>query len=167
MMKRVINLRFILTATLTYIPYTVLWFFWHNNIFRSIYYSANSLNLINSVSSQNIWAMNFANALLVYGFVYFYFRSNPHLRKESFGQSPQPSAERAGSGQAKQGTELTKSVLWGVYYNISVIGFYSFLNFGMLREWSPGVLIHDMIFAVIGGVVSGVLVHFLNNKFTF
>lgn len=126
-----INYKFILTATLTYIPYTILWFFWHNNLFPNVYYSINS---IYSVDSQNIWAMNFANALLVYGFVYFYFRA------------------------VKSDTKLYQAVLWSIYYNLSVIGFFSFMLIGIMKDWNTGILIHDLIWAVIGGVISGVLV---------
>jgi hypothetical protein len=92
------------------------------------------------MNEQNIWAMNFANALLVYGFVYFYFKS------------------------VKLETKLYNSVLWGVYYNLSVIGFFSFILFGMLREWSFKILIHDLIWAVVGGAISGILIHYLFAK---
>ncbi|MCI0449444.1 MAG: hypothetical protein L0Y79_06625 [Chlorobi bacterium] len=125
-----INYKFILTATLTYIPYTILWFFWHNNVFHKLYYSVPSLY---SMNEQNIWAMNIANALLVYGFVYFYFKS------------------------VKTETKLYNSILWSVYYNLSVIGFFSFILIGMFKEWSFKILIHDLIWAVIGGAISGVL----------
>jgi hypothetical protein len=93
------------------------------------------------MESQNIWAMNFANALLVYGFVYFYFRS------------------------VKPGIKIINSTMQGIYYGISVIGFYSFLNFGMLQQWSLNVLIHELIFAVIGGVFCGLLVYYLYKRF--
>lgn len=129
-------MKFILTATLTYVPYTILWFFWHNNLFPVVYYTS---NIVNTISSQNVWVMNFANAMLAYGFVYFYFRS------------------------VKTDTKLVNAMLWGAYYYISAIGFYSFMNFGVLRGWSLGVLIHDMIFAVFGGGVSGVLVYYLHS----
>jgi len=132
-----INYKFIITATLTFIPYTALSFLWHNNLFHNIYYSINS---IYSVGSQNIWAMNFANALLVYGFTYFYFKT------------------------VKPETKLYQSILWSVNYNLSVIGFFSFMVFGILRDWSPLILIHDMIFAVIGGVFAGVLTHMFFRK---
>lgn len=154
-MKRLINWKFIVTATLTYIPYTVLWFFWHNNMFHSLYYTS---DLMKSMDVQNIWAMNFANALLVYGFVYFYFFASPPLRQESFGQSSQ-------KGEEKKEVKLINAVLWGIYYSLSAIGFYSFLNLGMLSSWRVDVLAHDMIFAVVGGAVSGVLVYYLYKRF--
>jgi uncharacterized membrane protein len=132
-----LNFKFILTATLTFIPYTVLWFFWHNNIFHNLYYSVGS---VYSMSEQNIWAMNFANALFIYGFVYFYFKS------------------------VKPETKLLTSALWSVYYHISVMGFFSFMTFGILKQWSTGILVHDLIWAVIGGAISGCLAHSLYNK---
>ena len=131
-----INYKFIFSATLTFIPYTVLWFFWHNNIFHKLYYSVQS---VYSMNAQNIWAMNFANALLIYGFVYFYFKS---VKPE----------------------KLTTAMLWGVYYNISVIGFFSFMAFGIIKEWNINILIYDLIWAVAGGMISGVLIHYLFNK---
>jgi hypothetical protein len=133
-----INLRFILTATLTFIPYTALWFFWHNNIMHRVYYTAAS---VYSIVDQNIWAMNFANALFIYGFVYFYFRS------------------------VKPETKLIHAILWSIYYNISIIGFFAFMNFGMMREWDTFILFHELIWAVIGGAIMGVLCYLLYNKF--
>lgn len=132
-----INYKFILTATLTFIPYTALSFFWHNNLFPNIYYSINS---IYSVDSQNIWAMNFANALLVYGFVYFYFKS------------------------VKLGTTLYRAGLWSIYYHLSVIGFFNFMLLGTIKDWSVTIVIYDLICAVIVGAISGVLVFILYNS---
>jgi hypothetical protein len=129
------NYKFILTATLTFIPYTVLWFFWHNNLFYSVYYI---LDYFRTTQSQNVWLMNFANALLVYGFVYFYW-----------GRS--------------QGSRLNV-VLWGVYYNISVIGFFNFMMLGTMSEWNLYILIFDMLWALTGGVLSGLLAFYLKKK---
>lgn len=135
-----INWKFILTATFTFIPYTALWFFWHNNLFPQIYYS---LNFLHTIQTQNIWLMNFANALMVYGFVYFYFKT------------------------VKPETKLYQSVLWGVYYNISVTGFFSFMMLGIMKEWNPGILLLDLTWAVIGGAVSGAVVNFLYARIKF
>ncbi len=135
-----INYRFILTATLTFIPYTVLWFFWHNNMMHKIYYSVAS---VYSMAEQNIWAMNFANALFVYGFVYFYFKA------------------------VKPETKLYHAVLWSIYYNISIIGFFSFMTFGILKEWDTFILFHDLIWAVISGAIMGILTNFLYNRIKF
>ncbi len=136
-MKKLINYRFILTATLTFIPYTVLWFLWHNNIFHNLYYSA---AVFYSIDAQNIWAMNFANALFVYGFVYFYYHS---VKKEN---------------------RKINSVLWGIYYNISVIGFFAFMNFGSISGWQGNLLLHELIWSVIGGAIMGVMVYFWHKK---
>jgi hypothetical protein len=95
------------------------------------------------VETQNIWAMNFANALLVYGFVYFYFRA------------------------VKPETTPARTILWGVFYFISAVGFYSFMNFGLLNDWDLYVLFHELIFAVIGGLFSGLLVYILHNRIKF
>ncbi|MBN8586117.1 MAG: hypothetical protein J0M37_13585 [Ignavibacteria bacterium] len=132
------NFKFILTATLTYIPYTALWFFWHNNLFHKLYYSVNSFY---SINEQNIWLMNFANALLVYGFVYFYRRF------------------------VKPDTLSFKAALWGVYYNLSVTGFYTFMLMGAFKEWNASILIHDLIWAVLSGTISGLLAFHLNKYF--
>ncbi len=131
------NFKFILIATFTFIPYTVLWFFWHNNLFPHVYYS---LDYFLPIHLQNVWLMNFANALLVYGFVYFYFRS------------------------VKNDTKLIKAVLWGVYYNLSVIGFFSFMLLGTMDEWSSFILIHEIFWALVGGGFSGFLVYYLYRK---
>lgn len=132
-----INYKFILTATLTFIPYTVLWFFWHNNLFYSVYYI---IDYFRTTQSQNVWFMNFANALLVYGFVYFY--------RDRFCNS------------------LIHSILCGIYYNISVIGFFNFMLLGTMSEWNLYVLTYDMIWAVAGGIVCGTLVYFLMKRIT-
>jgi len=125
---------------LTFVPYTVLWFFWHNNIFPEVYYSSASALSFNPKDLQNVWAMNFANALLVYGFVYFYFRA------------------------VKEDTMLLRSNLWGVYYSISANGFFAFMNFGMIKGWDNSILAHELVWAVIGGVLMGNLVFILYNK---
>ena len=132
-----INWKFILTSTFTFIPYTALWFFWHNNLFPHVYYL---LDYFRSIHSQNVWLMNFANALLVYGFVYFYFRS------------------------VKNDTKLINAVLWGVYYNLSVTGFFSFMMLGTMDEWNGFILIHEIIWATAGGAFSGVLAYYLYRK---
>lgn len=141
---RVINLKFIAVATLLYIPFTVLWFFWHNNLFPAVYYAfnlTNSINIINSINSQNIWAMNFANALLLYGMVYFFFRS------------------------IKPDTTLIKPIFWGIYFNLSVIGFFNFMAMGFLNGWTLSMLVHDLLFAVISGAISGTLIFKLYRYF--
>lgn len=137
-MTKIISLKFIAVSTLTYIPYTILWFFWHNNLFHGLYYSLNSFY---SIHQQNIWFMNFANALLVYGFVYFFRRS---LKPE---------------------TQLLESVLWGVYFNISVTGFFTFMLLGVFKEWSSAIILHDLIWAVLSGAFIGFLSFSLNKKF--
>src|SRR3972149_6382925 len=114
-----INWEFVLSATLTFIPYTVLWFFWHNNLFPDIYYASSTVQSVYSKDAQNIWAMNFANALLVYGFVYFY---------------------------------------------LSATGFFAFMNYGIIKEWNSAILVYDLVWAFIGGVLIGDLVFILYNK---
>ncbi len=84
--------------------------------------------------------MNFANALLAYGFVYFYFKS------------------------AKEDTKLINSILWGVYYNISAVGFFAFMNNGVVREWNSTILVYDLVWAVVGGILIGDLAFILYNK---
>ncbi len=86
--------------------------------------------------------MNFANALLVYGFVYFYWRI------------------------VKPETKLYQSVLWGVYYNLSVIGFFSFMMLGTMNEWNGFIAIHEMIWALVGGSFMGILTFYLYRKIT-
>lgn len=137
-MTKIISIKFIIVSTLTFIPYTVLWFFWHNNFLHSVYYSLNSFY---SNNEQNIWFMNFANALLVYGFVYFFRRS---LKPE---------------------TPLFKSVLWGIYYNLSATGFFTFMLLGAFKEWNTSILFHDLIWAVLSGAFIGFLTFTLNKKF--
>lgn len=107
---------------------------------HSVYYTVPS---VYSMAEQNIWAMNFANALLVYGFVYFYFKS------------------------IKPETKMIQSASWSVYYNLSAVGFFSFMTFGILRQWNLSILFHDLIWAVIGGAISGILCHILYKKFKF
>ncbi len=133
-----ISFKFILIATLTFIPYTILWFAWHNNIFHGLYYSVNSFY---GMQQQNIWYMNFANALLVYGFVYFYRRA------------------------VKGDTAILNSVLWGIYYNLSVTGFFTFMLLGALSQWNSMIMVHDLLWAVISGAFMGWLTFILNKKF--
>jgi hypothetical protein len=90
------------------------------------------------MDAQNIWFMNFANALLVYGFVYFFRRS------------------------VRYSTPIFKVVLWGVYYNLSVTGFYSFMLLGILQGWQVNYVIYDLIFALVGGAIMGALACILN-----
>lgn len=130
-----INFKFVLIATLTFIPYTALWFLWHNNLFPNVYYTTGS---VSPMDMQNIWAMNFANALLVYGFVYFFRRG------------------------VRYNTPIYKVVLWGVYYNLSVTGFFGFMLLGILADWNINFVIFDLIFAVIGGAIMGALACILN-----
>jgi uncharacterized membrane protein len=96
---------------------------------------------MNGMGDQNIWAMNFANALFVYGFIYFYYRV------------------------IKQDTKIITSILWGTYYNISVIGFFAFMNFGLLAVWPTGILFHDLIWAVLGGIIMGFMTHYIFKRF--
>jgi hypothetical protein len=136
-MTKYFNTKFILTATLTFIPYTALWFFWHNNLFPVIYYS--NLN-INSITAQNIWYMNFANAMLVYGFVYFYWRIlNPETR-------------------------LIQPLMWGIYYNLSVIGFFSFMLLGITKQWEMTYIIFDILWCIAGGAFMGVITYYIHNR---
>lgn len=133
-------MKFIITVTLTYIPYAVLWFLWHNNIFPEIYYAPSTVLSIYGKDSLNIWAINFANALFVFGFVYFYFKS------------------------VKPDASLISSILWGVYYTISVMGFFAFMNYGIVREWNSTILAYDLGWAAVGGILIGDLVFILYNK---
>ena len=89
------------------------------------------------MSAQNVWYMNFAIALLVYGYVYFVFRS------------------------IKPDTKALTICMWGVYYNISAIGFLNFLALGAVPFWTWGMLITDMIWAVVSGALAGGLVYYL------
>jgi hypothetical protein len=138
-MTKFINPKFILTATLTFIPYTALWFLWHNNLFPVIYYTNPN---INSIASQNIWVMNFANALLVYGFVYFYWRI------------------------VKPETRLIQPIMWGIYYNVSVIGFFSFMSLGITKYWESNYIIFDILWCICGGAIMGVLTYNLYREIT-
>ena len=135
-MNKLFNFKFILAATITFIPYTALWFLWHNNIFPNVYYSSPE---INSVITQNIWSMNFANALLVYGFVYFYWR------------------------MAKLETRLIQPLMWGIYYNLSVIGFFSFMLLGITKYWDTNYVIYDILWCIIAGVYMGAMTFYTHN----
>ena len=136
---KLFNFKFILAATITFIPYTALWFLWHNNIFPNVYYSSSE---IYSVVTQNIWSMNFANALLVYGFVYFYWR------------------------MAKLETRLIQPVMWGIYYNLSVIGFFSFMLFGITKFWDITYIIYDILWCLAGGAFMGAMTFYTHNRLT-
>lgn len=131
------SLRFIVIATLVFIPYTILWFFWHNNIFHSLYYT---LDTVAKPGIQNVWLMNFANALLVYGMVFFLIRA------------------------IKQETKAFNVIRLGVYYNISAVGFLCFMNFGLMKNWQLNILIHDLFFAILSGVYAGSMIYLLNKK---
>ncbi len=130
-------MKFIKVSTITFILLTVFGFFWHNNLFPNVYYSSAASGSINSMSVQNVWYMNFAIALLVYGYVYFVFRS------------------------IKPDTKALTLCMWGVYYNISAIGFLNFLTLGAVPFWTWGMLVTDMIWAVISGALAGGIVYYL------
>ena len=136
---KLFNFKFILAATITFIPYTALWFLWHNNLFPYVYYSSPE---INSVITQNIWSMNFANALLVYGFVYFYWR------------------------MAKPETRLIQPVMWGIYYNLYVIGFFSFMMLGITKFWDITYIIYDILWCIAGGAFMGAMTYYTHNRLT-
>jgi hypothetical protein len=106
-------------------------------VFHGLYYPLNpydTFHHVQGINVQNIWAMNFANALLLYGMVYFFFRS------------------------IKPDTVIIKPVFWGIYYNLSVLGFFNFMAVGFLNGWTWSMLFHDLIFAVISGAISGALI---------
>ena len=128
--------RFIITATVTFIAYAVFGFFWHNNLFPAIYYENPA---VLSIAEQNVIYMNFAMALLVYGLAYFMFKS------------------------IRQDTTLLNAILWGVYYGISVVGFFSFYALGAAKVWPWNVLILDLVWSVISGAGAGILI-FLFHK---
>ena len=128
------NWKFIKVSTITFILFTVFSFFWHNNLFPQIYYS-NAVIL--DKAAQNIWYMNFANALLVYGFVYFVFKA------------------------IKPDTKALTLCIWGVYYNISAIGFLNFLAMGLIPDWGWNIVITDLAWAVTGGITAGGIVYYL------
>lgn len=130
--------KFILVSTITFIAYAVFGFFWHNNLFPAIYY-ANPAVL--SMEEQNIIFMNFAMALLVYGLAYFMFKS------------------------IKQDTTILNALLWGIYYGISVIGFFSFWTVGAAKIWEWNVLILDMVWAVLSGAGAGIMIFLLHKWF--
>jgi uncharacterized membrane protein len=130
--------KFIIVATLTFIAYAVFGFFWHNNLFPAIYYENPA---VLSMAEQNVLYMNFAMALLVYGLAYFMFKS---IRQE---------------------TTLLNALLWGVYYGISVIGFFSFYALGTAKIWEWNVLILDMVWSVVSGAGAGIMVFLLHKWF--
>lgn len=129
------NIKFIIIATITFIAFAVFGFFWHNNLFPEIYYSNPA---VLSIAEQNVIWMNFAMALLAYGLVYFIFKS------------------------IKPETNILHALLWGVYYCISVIGFFSFFAVGAAKLWQWNVLILDLVWAVVSGALAGILVFLLH-----
>jgi hypothetical protein len=84
--------------------------------------------------------MNFANALLVYGFVYFYWR------------------------MVKPVTRLIQPVMWGIYYNLSVIGFFSFMLLGISTQWEMNYVIFDLLWCIAGGTIMGILSFYLYRR---
>jgi ABC-type Co2+ transport system permease subunit len=100
-------------------------------MFHKLYYPS---GVLLSPDVQNIWFMNFANALFSYGLTYFFFKS---LKPE---------------------TRLIDACMWGIYYNISVYGFFSFMALGFIANWTFMLLVHDMLFAIISGALSGMAV---------
>jgi uncharacterized membrane protein len=127
--------KFIIVATVTFILYAVFGFFWHNNIFPEVYYTNPA---VLSIAEQNVIYMNFAMALLVYGLAYFMFKS------------------------IKDDTKLLNAMLWGIYYSISVIGFFNFYAIGIAKIWQWNVLILDMVWAAVSGAVAGIIIFLLH-----
>ena len=130
-----INYKFIIIATITFILYAVFGFFWHNNLFPEVYYTNPA---VLSIAEQNVIFMNFAMALLVYGLAYFMFKG------------------------IKPETRLLNALLWGVYYCISVIGFFNFYAIGIAKIWQWNVLILDLVWAVVSGAVAGVIIFLMH-----
>ena len=130
-----INYKFIIIATITFIAFAVFGFFWHNNLFPEVYYTNPA---VLSMAEQNVIFMNFAMALLVYGLAYFMFKS------------------------MKQDTKLLNAMLWGIYYGISVIGFFNFYAIGIAKIWQWNVLILDLVWAVVSGAIAGVIIFLLH-----
>lgn len=129
------HFKFIIVSTLTFIAYAVFGFFWHNNLFPAVYYS-NAAVL--SIEEQNVILMNFAMALLVYGFAYFMFKA------------------------IREDTKFLQAMLWGVYYGISVIGFFNFYALGIAKIWEWNVLILDMVWAIVAGAGAGIMIFLLH-----
>ncbi|MCX7877930.1 MAG: hypothetical protein N2510_04720 [Ignavibacteria bacterium] len=127
-MRTELNLKFILKATFVFIIYTFLSFLWHNNIFPYVYF--NSIGLAD-ISDQNIWAMNFANALLVYGLVYFTMKINYSSFLICFKHT--------------------------LFYLISAYGFFSFMNYGIIRDFPLEILIFELLWIISSGTILSVL----------
>jgi hypothetical protein len=130
-----IQYKFIIAATITFIAFAVFGFFWHNNIFPETYYTNPA---VLSIAEQNVIFMNFAMALLVYGLAYFMFKS------------------------INQNTKLLNAMLWGIYYCISVIGFFNFYAIGIAKIWQWNVLILDLVWAIISGALAGIILFLLH-----
>jgi uncharacterized membrane protein len=130
-----IQYKFIIAATITFIAFAVFGFFWHNNLFPETYYSNPA---VLSIAEQNVIFMNFAMALLSYGLSYFVFKS------------------------MTQDTKLLNAMMWGIYYCISVIGFFNFYAIGIAKIWQWNVLILDLVWAIVSGALAGIILFLLH-----
>lgn len=127
--------KFIIIATISFIVFAVFGIFWHNNLFPEVYYNNPA---VLSIEEQSAVAIYVAMALLSFGLTFFIFMS------------------------MKQYTKLLNAMLWGIYYCISVIGFFNFYAIGIAKIWQWNVLILDLVWAVVSGAVVGIIIYFLH-----
>ncbi|NOS84517.1 MAG: hypothetical protein HOP31_05200 [Ignavibacteria bacterium] len=67
---------------------------------------------------------------------------------------------------AKLETRLIKPVMWGIYYNLSVIGFFSFMLLGITKFWDITYIIYDILWCLAGGAFIGVMTRYTHNRLT-
>lgn len=133
------NPKYFLASLAIYIPYAFLWFFWHNNLFPDIYYFN---QLLYPVTEQNIWLMNLANAFLCYGMVFFYFQIDKKI-------------------------SLSGSVVYCLFYNLSVLGFFNLMLIGAFKINDYNFIYLEFLWASFIGIFSGILLFYVFNKLTF
>jgi hypothetical protein len=133
------NAKYFLASLAVYIPYAILWFFWHNNLFPDIYYFN---QLLYSVSEQNIWLMNLANAFLSYGMVFFYFQIDKKI-------------------------SLFLSIVYCLFYNLSVLVFFNLMLIGAFKINNYNFIFLEFLWAVLIGIISGILLFYIYNKLNF
>jgi hypothetical protein len=127
--------KFIIIAVVAFIVFAVIGFFWHNNLFPEVYYTNPA---VLSIAEQSAIAVYVAMALLSFGLAYFIFIS------------------------IKQDTKILNAMLWGIYYCVSVIGFFNFYAIGIAKIWQWNVLILDLVWAVVSGAVVGIIIYLLH-----
>jgi len=64
----------------------------------------------------------------------------------------------------KPDTRLIQPLMWGIYYNLSVIGFFSLMIFGITTHWDLLFIMMDILWCIFGGAIMGTMAFYLKKR---